>query len=207
MSKRREIIEKRNKKRKSLYFLTPMYYNVSFMNKKLIHPITERTDGNSFLIDVAFLIKGDDGEPKVVFSLDNVDDETLAMDIYKLQLHNCYSDGKYDGENDEEVNIFLNVPKIWKKDFNKFIDGKYSEFSDAYKKHLIQIYGEGTADDGLGKDGLPLVTMHDILYPTNEIKQKFADVLGVLVKDIGAEVFEAPDKEIESWKPLKELTE
>lgn len=209
MSRRREILNKMHKKRKSLYFLTPMYYDVNFINKKLIHPITERNDDKNFLIDVSFLVKGNDNTPKVVFSLENVDDETLTMDIYKLQLHHCFVEGDFGGENDEEVNIFLNIPKIWNEDFNKFIKGKYSEFSDAYKKHLTQIYGSSRASekDGLGIDGLPAVHMYDVIYPTDEIRARFANVLGVNIKEIGHEIMEAPNIEIESWKSLKELEE
>ena len=133
--KRREWLKNIKYLKKSGIFLLPM----------LQTPIYSE----GWLIDVGFVQMG---FPQIVISFDNVDDVPLKEDVHRLSMNYCYVDSEY-GDEDKELHMFFDVPKEFKKDFELFTQGKYSEFSDRYKKILVDKYGN-TRERGLSPKSL-----------------------------------------------------
>lgn len=195
MSLRREMLGKISVRRRSKTFLVPM----------LEMPLMHISEDKNYLIDVGFTTVG---YPQVVLVFDNIDYEPLRTDIYKLQNHYCCVDVEY-GDNDKEVIIYLNIPEEFRKDFDKFIEGRYTEFSDKYKELLVRTYGEGRQEGFNSKDGLPNMSMYDVIYPEESVKSRLAESLStgnhrVNWKDI-KEVLDPPNKKYEVFKKAEDL--
>ena len=180
-SKRRSIIKNRNYKRKSKLFILPM----------LDYPLAEY---EPYLIDCNI-----DYDPeKLIVIFDNVDDDPLSMLIYKLQSSYLYLDCGYD-DGDREVWLSFEIPKEFKKDFEKFTRGKYSEFSEKYKKLLIKHYGKETSAV------YAQFSMFDALYPTEEKRKERAEDLNYDRWEDIKELFSVPTLEYEEYKSIEDL--
>lgn len=185
MSLRREINNKIEYKNKSKNFLLPM------LEVKL---------SDKYLLDVGF-IQG--GFPQIVIIFENVDHETLKMDIYKLQNMYLYVDACYD-DDDKEVCLFFDVPKEYLDDFDLFVQGKYSKFSEKFKQLLIRKFGNKRATGINPKNGLPTISMQSALYPVDSERRALANSLGVKLEYI-TEVLDPPNFKYEEYKSIEEL--
>lgn len=98
---------------------------------------------------------------------------------------------------DTEILYFYEIPNL--PDTKLILEGKYSEISEAYKKVLIDVYGNWENKNSSD------VTVKEILYPTDNKRKLLAE--GLDIKDITVfkEVFTKPDLEIENLKYLTEL--
>lgn len=181
MSFRRDIIESRDYKRKSKLFLLPM----------LDYPLDEY---EPYLIDCNVVL--DPGKLVVIF--DNLDDDPLSMLVYKLQSSYLYLDSNFD-DDDKEVVMFFDIPKEFKEDFIRFTQGKYSEFSDKYKKKLISFFGKETSSV------YAQFSMYDALYPTEEKRKERAGDLGYDQWEDIKELFSIPTLEYEEYKSIEDL--
>ena len=74
---------------------------------------------------------------QIVMVFDNIDFEPLKMDIYKLQNNPYYLDSKYD-DDDKEVCLLFNIPKEYVEDFERYLQGKYSQFSLCENYNLVE---------------------------------------------------------------------
>lgn len=195
MSRRREILGSSSNTKKCKAFLGVM----------LEMPLTHVGNGKNYFIDLGFTL---DGYPQIVYMFDNIDYEPLSMDIYKLQNHHCFVDIEY-ADSDKEVVVYLDVPKEFRADFDKFIQGKYSEFSDKYKALLVKKYGEGRQEGTNPKNGLPNRSMYDMIYPEPAQKKLLAESLSVKGSTINwrdiKEIVSPPDIEEERFKTIEEL--
>lgn len=181
MSQRREINRLIQYKKKAKNFILPMLG---------IPPIQY----DPYIIDCSIIIEG---FPKIVVIFDNLDDEPLKMLIYKLQSDYLFLDCEY-ADNDKEVILFFDIPKEYKKDFESFIKGAYSQFSKTYKDKLIQYFRKETCEEW------GLVSMYDTIYPKEHKRAQIAEKYGADVKDI-KELISSPDLEHEIYKTIEEL--
>jgi hypothetical protein len=183
MSKRREINKLIQYKKKAKNFILPM----------LGIPISQY---EPYIIDCNIIVEG---FPKIVVIFDNVDDEPLKMLIYRLQSEYLFLDCEYD-DDDREAVLFFDVPKEFKGDFELFIKGSYSKFSDVYKNRLIKYFGKVTCEDW------GLVTMWDTIHPREHKRNQIAEKYGVEADQI-IELISSPDLEHEIYKTIEELKE
>jgi hypothetical protein len=70
----------------------------------------------------------------------------------------------YDYADEHQVMYVFDVPEEWTYDFTRFLEGKYSLFSDAYKKQVLKFWGfkEGSL-------------FHSILYKTDKVLKYWLD--------------------------------
>ena len=192
--KRREWLKSIEYNKKCKVFLLPM------LNGASLYHINDKVN---YLIDVSLIQMG---FPQIVLSFDNVDDVPLREDIFRLSMIPEYVDSEY-GDDNKEVNMFFDVPKQYKKDFEFFTQGMYSKFSDGYKEALIRVHGS-TRNTGVNpRTELPLVNLYDVVYPTDELKKLMAKQLSTpnLIlnwKEIN-EVLAPPNIELEEFNLLE----
>lgn len=203
MSTRRKIIKDNKlyggKSTKATHFLLPFY-----------------GWGKAFYTDylISVNIKDDLKEPRIIFIFDNIDEDSLLTQIYKLTNHHCYEDSWYDDDN-KEVIVSMKIPKEFIKDYRLFLEGKYSKFSDKYKEILTKIYGRGVHPlfeinekgerIGFSKTAHK-VTVFEAITPTNDKRIAIGRRLGINLPE-DAEVFDRVNIEEESYLSIKELKE
>lgn len=192
MSLRREINRTLNYKRKTKNFLLPL----------LETPLIHTNKDTNYLIDVLTV---QSGFPQIVTIFDNIDYEPLSMDIYRLNNNSLYIDSNYDDDN-KEVCLFFDIPREYRNDYELYIQGKYSQFSDKYKQLLVKTYGSGRLNTYSEITGLPHVSIYDAIYPTDEKRKAIASSLKCSVDDI-VEVLSPPDMEFEEYKTIEQLKE
>jgi len=191
MSKRRKIKSGSTYKNKSRIFLLPM------LDLDVMHS----NDKHDFLIDVNII---QEGFPQVVLIFENVDYEPLKEDIYRLSNSPYYVDSEFADE-DKEVCMFFDIPKEYRKDFEKFTQGKYSQFSVRFKDRLIKEYGTARSQGINETNNLPAVSLYDVICPTLETRQLMKDQLGVSVHVSQIkEVLDPPNLDLEEYKSIEE---
>ncbi len=186
MSKRREQKNGSKYISKSKIFLLPM------LECKLHHI----NDKINYLIDVNFT---QTGFPQIVLIFDNIDYEPLKADAHRLSMLSEYVAAEF-GDEDKEIILFFDVPKKWRKDFELFVMGAYSEFSKEYKDLLVGVYGNLRSDGFSSTTGLPKVSIYDAIYPLKETKRLFCEILKTDVKI--KEVLDPPKLEEEEFKEI-----
>lgn len=195
MSLRKEWLEKNNNISKSKVFLFPM----------LQIPLYHVNDKINYLLDVTFVQMG---FPQIVLTFNNIDDIPLKEDLYRLSVHHCYVDSEY-GDEDKELNMFFDVPREFKKDFELFTQGCYSKFSDEFKHLLVKYHGTARNKGISPKTGLPNVNIYDVIHPTDELKKLMAKQLStdnaVIDWKMITEVLDPPNIDVESFKTIEEL--
>jgi hypothetical protein len=196
VGKRKEWLNKIDYKKKCKMFLLPM------LNTSLYH---NNVDGVNYLIDVSLVQMG---FPQMVVTFDNVDYIPLKEDIHRLSMSSEYVDSEY-GDDEKEVNMFFDVPKIYKKDFELFTQGLYSQFSVGYKELLERVHGSKRNNGISPETSLPNVNIYDVIYPTDDLKKLMAKQLStanhhVDWKNIN-EVLDPPKIELEEFKLVEEL--
>ena len=146
-----------------------------------------------------------DKKAQLISVYKNIDTEVINMQIYKLTNHYSFIDH---GEEEDELYVVNEIPKKFIKDYNLFLNGKYSEFSDELKDRLSKINGKTTfkVGGGLNKKGLPGLTVYDMINPSEEKRKELADILGVDVKLV-KEVYNPPNLENEIYLKLDKFKE
>lgn len=77
--------------------------------------------------------------------------------------------GKYEPDKQHTMYVY-DIPTKWLSDFNKFKDWKPSEFSEDYKKHIVNFYTLGKTHP-----------LYQTIYKKEERFQELEDVLGIKI--------------------------
>lgn len=107
-------------------------------------------------------------------------------------------------EEEDEIILYFNIPERNKRNYELFLAGKYSKFSEDYKKLLCSYYGTVSRKIDYR------VHEYDIIYPTQSKIKQIAERL-FDKKDVAenikyiVEVLDIPDMEEEKFKSLKQL--
>ncbi len=182
MSLRRKVIQRKKlKSNKTRQFLVPL----------LGYPLSYYTD---HFIE-AYVVPDDD--PRLVCIFENINNEDLEIHLIRLENHHCFVRKYKDDKNKELVYIF-DIDGIFIKDFNRFLDGKYSELSGRMRAILEREYGKTTILDS------HLATMFDTLYPTPRKIKQLADHLGVEESEI-VEVLDKPNIDNEIYRNIEDF--
>jgi hypothetical protein len=191
MSKRKELKIGEKYKNKSRIFLLPL------LNLNIMHC----NDDMNFLIDVNIL----DKVKQVVIIFENVDYEPLKEDIYRLSNSPYYLDVEY-GDDNKEICMFFGIPNENIDDFEKFKIGAYSTFSISFKEKLIKEYSSVRAQGINDTNGLPSVSLYDVICPTLEIRQLLIKQLNAPELDVNLikEVLDPPKLDKEEFRRIEE---
>lgn len=148
-----EEIEKVDKTKwnKSVYFILPMI-GISSNYRNLI---------NCYL--------GDSKYPK--YNYNKILVELKFKDNYILK--NEYLTEYYETEKNTVIYVF-DVPDKFEKDFFLFLTGKYSKFSDNYKKHILSFIQIRPVQNSY---------VYKILYKTTDLKLKVEESIGQELPD------------------------
>lgn len=192
MSTRRQLIrQKKLKSTKTTQFLLPILgFQLSSYPNQFIS---------------SYIIHSREAElPKIVVTFENISDkhedfEIFKMHIYKMQNIPEFRDdlSTYDDE-DKELVLVFDLKKEFIKDYELFIQGKYSKFSDKLKDLLIKVYGKGQAPGHKA-------SMFDTLYPKDEKRKLLADHIGYDDYTKLEEVLDSPDLNFEVYRSTKEF--
>lgn len=92
---------------------------------------------------------------------------------------------------DDETYMVFTVDESWKEDYNNFLQGKYSKFSDAAKRYIRQISGlayEVPGDDGFKHTSSILLALdqHETL------RAAWAEELGIHKEGLPEELLSVP---------------
>lgn len=121
--------------------------------------------------------------------------EVFRQFIDMLESNNNYI--RYQ-EDIDEIELHFSIPEFYKADFELFLDGKYSKFSEEYKQHLIKYYGRKSWRDNYKVNPI------NVLYPEEFKRQQIANRLGVKIEDID-EVYDRPNLTNETYKSIEQL--
>lgn len=184
MNLRRKIKdENKIKMNRATLFLLPVIGQLSGLKSYM--------DYSRYFIDSYIL---DEESPKLVFCFDNEDAEDLNMIFYKLA--NDYTLVENGVDEDELFSVHY-LPTEYRKDYFKFKEGKFSEFSDNIKEKIMKGHQRTTAIDKRA-NGLPGASVWDILNPSDKKKREMANYLGVHISTI-KELIDPPDMELEKY--------
>lgn len=200
MSLRRQIIKEKfgNSKTKTGWYLLPVLGHIPFLKPKGLYL---REQLGEHLIDIYVIDDKDSPKLVLIFDLMDEDDDFI---FEKLQMDHTFIEANEDKDSGEMWFIH-NIPNEFKKDYQKFKEGKYSEFSGKLTDRLMNAHGKIKAE-GFTKLGLPAVSIFESLFPDqNQDKKKIlAEHLDVNVNLI-EELLSIPDMKFESFKSIKEL--
>ena len=185
---RRKKIEGKRRKNYCCGFVLPMV-NVSYKNLP-----------SNFIN--AYIIK----DYEIVTVFDKTVDYDIIFYTYLTNLKERSTDLLEVIDEEDEVVLRFKIPEVHKENFDQFINGKYSRFSESYKKTLVSYFGQKSIKDGY------LVTEYNVIYPQDfkrlQIAERLYDRLearqGLKLID---EVLDLPNLEIETFKPIQQLTQ
>lgn len=106
---------------------------------------------------------------------------------------------------EEEVVFIFRIPELLKDDFNLFMQGKYSKFSEEYKKIICNFFGKKSIQDH------HTVTEYNTIYPEDFKRKQIAKYLSYEPLDsiidwkIINEVLHRPDLDKEVYKTIDVL--
>ena len=159
-------------------------------------------------------LKDVDSEPKLVLCFQNKsfqegeEDETgYKMLIHLLNLHPLILDDECKTDDDDkELILTFKFPKEYLKDLQKFLNGDYSQLSTKFKEEMAkrQFYKKDAIfTEGTTSAGLPMVTIHEVLNPTEtKIKAYQHRLKASLPKP---EILSIPNLELELYKPINQF--
>lgn len=104
---------------------------------------------------------------------------------------------KYE-EDIDEILMYFDIPVEFSNDYQLFLQGSYSKFSEMYKNVLCMIHGKNSFKE------THLVSVYNTIYPQEFKRKQLAEHLGVDHTMIN-EVFDRPELEEEQFVPLLEL--
>lgn len=184
MNKRRQL-ETRKKKNFCCAFILPM---VGINHKNVPSNFINAYIGKTYNVFVVF---------------DKTEDyDIIFYNFFEhIKKNPCY---KGHIEEEDEMVIELAIHENYYNDFSLFIQGKYSEFSDVYKKIIVSYFGNKTIKDSYH------VTEYNTIHPQEFKKKQIAERL-YEPKDLKEglanikEVLEIPNLEQETFKTIQEL--
>jgi len=183
LSERKKYIEENKiKTNYTTIFLLPMIgYDRLFYSDELI---------SAYIID--------DDKPKLAIVFENSDTVELQRCIEILGRNREFISMDYDDDN-KEVVLIMNIPKYYMIDYNMFIIGRYSKFSNAYKELLLDVHGRKT---GNGE----CIMMVDALHPDLKARKYKADKMGCNPDDLpNGEVMSVPTISEEQYNKANQL--
>lgn len=104
---------------------------------------------------------------------------------------------KYE-EDIDEISLYFTIPNECKENYNLFLKGKYSKFTESYKQLLCEYYGR------ISRRTDYKVNLINVIYPEKFKKQQIADNLGVNISLI-EETLDRPDLTKEIYKSINQL--
>lgn len=190
---RREIIEKYNIKKKSKLFVFPM------LQIRLIH----ENRNLSYFIDLSL-----HNDYEFVLTFENSEYDLLRMDLQKIM--NSVNYNGFLSKDDNEINLYMRIPDEFKRDYEKFLEGKYSKFTKRFKDVLTNVYYEDRFS-GFEDNGLPKFSVYDVIYPNDDCINRLAKALSTndsiisFDKNSNIELLDPPSREIEDFRTIEEL--
>jgi hypothetical protein len=134
------------------------------------------------------------------------DKNTDYNDIFAHHLNRIMENNKYFIEYqdlEDEFNVFFNIPEEFKDDFDLYLLGKYSEFSDNFKAILTGFFGIKTIKEG------HTVSVHNTIYPEDFKRKLIAEHLSyknsIIDYTMIKEVLDRPDLSKEMFKQISIL--
>ena len=167
---------------KSSYFLFPMLsgdkddflWSLYFMN---FYTKVEGHDEEGFFLHYRY---SDNQRFK------SFEDKVTTMDGYRTHL----DIDKY------HVIYQFDIPEKYKQEFELFKNGKYSKFSEEYKKRILDFHKADEMAKQLGTT-VENTKMHGILFKSKALREELEAKIGDLPK--GAEVYSLPSDEEETY--------
>lgn len=190
MSKRRKYIEENGLRQNlSTIFILPMLeYSPEFFPKEFI---------DTYIVD-------SEDDKKIICIFEDSSSEDLKGALWQMQNHDDFHSIDY-ADNNKEIVVVFNIPKTREVDFNLFLVGRYTKFSNDYKEILLDYHGRKS---GAGKS----IMMIDALFPDHLAKKWRADKMSVpgstpvSINDLpGGEVVSIPDLDKEKYINIDEL--
>ncbi len=141
---------------------------------------------------------------KIHMVFDRLEDCDIIFYTYLDNIKKYNSNYSHHVEDDDEIVITFNIPSMYHSDFDKFTQGKYSQFDELYKRVIVRFFGMHTIKDNYE------VTEYNVIYPQEFKRRQIAERL-YDKKDVKSamaliqEVLDPPDMERESFKPLQQL--
>lgn len=181
MITRKELIKKNDLKptKTTVFFLPIFEYNMVRYKPYLIN----------------FYISDFKEDPKITMVFENSED-ICFIDFITVLMENPYFNQSWDDHN--EISLEFSLPREYEYDFDMFLLGKYSEFSDKFKNLLLKTYGREKSDNNK-------VTMYEVLYPSDLKRKLIAEDLNVNLKVVPNEVFSVPNIDDERYLTIKEF--
>ncbi len=109
-------------------------------------------------------------------------------------------------EDIDEISLVFEIPEIYKNNFDLFMLGRYTEFTESYKGVLCNFFGKKTRKE---LEHLEDMTEFDVIYPREFKRKQIAEHLSynnsVIDWKIINEVLSRPDLEKEIYKSIKIL--
>lgn len=193
MMTRREIIEKYNIKKKSKLFVFPM------LQIRLIH----ENRNLSYFIDLSL-----HNDYEFVLTFENSEYDLLRMDLQKIM--NSVNYNGFLSKDGNEINLYMKIPDEFKRDYEKFLEGKYSKFTKRFKDVLTNVYYEDRFS-GFEDNGLPKFSVYDVIYPNDDCINRLAKALSTddsiisFDNNSNIELLDPPSREIEDFRTIEEL--
>ncbi len=136
-------------------------------------------------------------KPKIILCFENEKNDKFIKFIESLRSNENFIKEELDGEN--ELVVYMNIPKKFHIDFNLFKIGRWSKLSNDLKNLLLTKHGRKT---GAGK----YISMIDALFPDANARKVQADICGVDPRDLpNGEVFQIPNLDNELYCKISEL--
>lgn len=97
---------------------------------------------------------------------------------------------KVDDVSKSSVLYTFRIPEKYLNDYDRFLNGQYSQFSDAYKDRILKFHESG-----------PMSVIGQILYKSNDRRKALEEKLETVLPE-DAEVFSVPDIAKETYDPV-----
>lgn len=95
--------------------------------------------------------------------------------------------------NNKLVILIFEAPKKFNKDYKKFLQGRYSKFSEEYKQQLLKYFPKYVTENGKKR----LHNNYAIIYPDNNYRKLLEARLDVSLNE-NSEIYSKPDIEEET---------
>jgi hypothetical protein len=134
----------------------------------------------------------------VVFDKTEGHDDAFVKYIASIRINN--SNLTHIDEYEDEIVLYFNIPAKYRDDYDRFIEGSYSKFSDEYKNVLKNAYGQKTIKDGHE------VTEWNVIHPQDFKRKQIAEYLSsegsIIDYTMIKEVLRKPDLDREKFTPI-----
>lgn len=160
-------------------------------------------------------LKDVDTEPKLVLCFQNrniheTDEDAYKMLLYVLNLHPLILDEECDTDDDnKELILVFRFPTEYLKDLRIFLNGNYSQLSQKFKENMLKMgfYKKDAVLTGKKLDGLPLVSIHEVLNPTEKRIKEIENSLNLDISLPKGEILSIPNLDLEVYKPINQFKE